>query len=398
MYDYANRPRALDHSMLAIKDSFEGLHQNLLEKIQSLDLELRTVSIGLQSKFEETLRLRDQKNRLFECLPIGAILVNQDGCIQQVNRAAREIDGLKSLLIEGKSLEQVWRQLNWPPVPFSHLSYCGRNLNCWEEVLGNPGTVPCLTVRFIEEDWGNPTRSKNVHERHMLAMGERVAKIAHDLRNSLTSIDLFASLVERRSCNESEHQRLGTHLVKSIRSLEQFVNNLLVGTKSHNIHIDQVNLHALFDQVELLLTQPLRERQVIIKRVVSPDVKVVEGDMGLLQQACLNLFNNAIAASREGGIIEIDCRKVKRSMTKGLKQDSTSEIRIRVRDYGHGIKKDDLLHVCTPFYSTENGGTGLGLSIVRDVMDAHHGTIDVRSREGQGTAVTLSFPQQRRSA
>ncbi|GJL64052.1 MAG: hypothetical protein NPIRA04_27060 [Nitrospirales bacterium] len=385
-------------SMQTIQGYFEDAHQSVLDRVQHLDLELQAVSIGLKNKFAEAQRLREQMNRFFEYLPIAAILMNHDRTIQQVNRAARAIPGLGEVMVEGRSLDKAWRQLGWPSVPCTHVAHHGHTLNCWEEVLGQPGTVPCLVVRFICEDQTVPFSNQRAKDERLRVMGERVAKVSHDLRNSLTSIELFASLVERRMCNDVEHQRVGHHLVQAIQTLEQFVDNLLATAKAREARIEEIQVHSLFDQVELLLTQPSQDRQVTIRRNVAVDAEVIEGDHVLLQQACLNIFRNAISASPQGAVIDIECRRVRRTLSNAQKQKRSHDVHICVRDYGCGIKADELPYVCQPFYSKQNHGTGLGLSIVKDVMDAHHGTIDVRSREQQGTTVSLRFPQQRRSA
>ncbi|GJL49854.1 sensor histidine kinase [Candidatus Nitrospira salsa] len=385
-------------SMETIQDYFKDAHQSVLDRVQHLDLELQAVSIGLKNKFAETQRLREQMNRFFEYLPISAILMNHDRTIQQVNRAARAIPGLGEIMVKGRSLDKAWRQLGWPSVPCMHVAHHGRTLNCWEEVLGQPGTVPCLIVRFICEDQTAPVSTQIAKDERMRVMGEHVAKVSHDLRNSLASIELFASLVERRMCNDAEHQRVGHHLVQSIRTLEQFVDDLLATAKTREARIDKVQVHTLFDQVELLLTQPSQDRQVTIRRRVAVDAEMIEGDHVLLQQACLNILHNAISASPQGADIDIECRRVRRTPSNGQLQEESHDVHICVRDYGCGINADELPYVCQPFYSKQNHGTGLGLSIVKDVMDAHHGTIDVRSREQQGTTVSLCFPQQRRPA
>ena len=382
-------------SLAAAKRSFEKVQQALIDKVEFLDLELRTVSIGLKNKLEETQKLRDQMNRLFECLPIGAILTHQDGKIVQMNQSATSLLGSDHPLRKGQLLDQGWRKLGLPSIPFSYCSYQGKCLSSWEEVLGQPGTSPCLTVRFIANEQGNDWQAHDSEALRRRGIDELVAKMAHDLRNPLSSMELFSSLVIRRPCNESEHHSLGTHLLTSVRSLAKFVNNMLLETKSNKIHCDEVNLNVLLDQAKTLLTHALQTHQVVIRQSVSVEAEIVEGDQTLLQRACLNVLHNAILASPKGGVIVVDCQRVTKS--QGANQSEVDEVCIQIHDTGSGINEEDLPHVKQPLYSRRSGGTGLGLSIVKDVMDAHHGTIEIRSHEGQGTTVSMNFPQQRRS-
>ncbi|GJL53272.1 MAG: hypothetical protein NPIRA02_04040 [Nitrospirales bacterium] len=389
----------MNHSLATtIQGYFEEAHQSVLDRVQHLDLELQAVSIGLKNKLAETQSLREQMQKFFEYLPIAAILMNHDRVIQQVNRVAKDIPDLETHMVVGQSFDEGWRRLGWPAVPCTHVTHHGRLLYCSEEVLGEPGTVPCLIVRFIREEHGTSSHDQKSRSERMSMMGEHVAKVSHDLRNSLTSIELFASLVERRVCNDVEHQRVGRHLVQAIQTLEQFVSSVLSSATTHEAKIGRIDLHVLLDQVERLLAKPLKERGVTIQRTVASEATFIDGDSVLVQRACLNILRNAISASLQGGSIEVDCRRVMRPPTPDGTYEGGDEVILSVRDHGCGMSAETLSHVFQPFYSKETYGTGLGLSIVKDVMDAHHGTIDVRSREEQGTTVSLRFPQQRRSA
>ncbi len=386
--------RSINYAREAGKQTFEDVQQSLIEKMQNLDLELRAVSIGLKNKIEETERLHEQMTKIFECLPLGAILCNQDSKILQINSPARDFLGAGPLLKRGQALDPEWRRCQLPPPPFSRHVYQGKLLNCWEEVIGEPGVFPCLTVRFMVNEQEGSLALDESSLQGPPNLEEILAKVAHDIRNSLSSIGLFASLVERRVCNESEHQRLGIHLQKSVKSLEQFVTKMVV-PNSKNITLEMVNVPALFDQVEILLSEPLQAHRVTLRRTIEHDAEFLKGDAVLLQRACLNVLHNALAVSLQGGVIEVEARRIQAPQT--LKDTRINGICIQVHDYGYGIKAEDLQHVYEPRFSRRSGGSGLGLSIVKEIMDAHQGTIDIQSQEGEGTTVSLSFPQQRRS-
>ncbi len=378
------------------KVRFEPGYQSLMEKVQNLDMELRAVSIGLQNKNEETEKLREQISQIIECLPIGAILFNHDRKILQINQAATLLLVSEGFLRKGLSLDDLWKELHIPPPPFSRYSYKGKYLKCWEEVIREAGLLPCLTIRLLSEDLEYGRHRPDAKNPLRADVDDSIAKVSHDLRNALASIELFASLVVRRPCNESEHHRLSVKLQQSVRSLEQFVTNMMSFSVSKEIHCEPVRLHSLFDQVEVMLSKVLESRRITIQRIVAPDAEVMEGDCVLLQRACLNVLHNAIAVTHEGGIVRIESRREKMASTSSVHRGDV--VCIQVHDDGYGIKENDLSHVCESTFSKRSGGTGLGLSIVKDVVDAHQGTMNIQSHEGQGTTVSLSFPQQRRSA
>ena len=379
----------------SVREELDTVHQNLIDKVHALDLEVKAVSVGLKNKIQETECLRKQRDRLLDSLPIGALLIHQDGHVVYMNQSSKALLGPDSPLQEGQPVDRAWRKMNFPPTPFDEFPYHGQRLNCWEETLGTSGTYPCLKVRFISSGKHVVQQPGGSDGHRLKAMAEKVGKIFHDVRNALMSIELFASLLERKSGRPYELQRLATNLLQSVRMLVQFVNNAETFVGSHNTQMEFINVHEVLKQVELLATPSLKARHITLRRLVAPEAETIEADRVLLQRACLNILLNAVSASPQGGIIDIDCQKNPSSFTE---ENGEFFICIRVKDHGCGIKNKDLPNVCTPFYTTRKGGKGLGLAIVHDVMNAHQGTIDIRSQEGQGTTVSLSFPQQRRPA
>ncbi|MDR4502267.1 MAG: ATP-binding protein [Nitrospirales bacterium] len=388
-----------EHSGNSVMGQVDDVHQRLLDRVRYLDLELRAVSIGLKSKLEKTCLIRDQLTQCMETVPVGVILVDQDGHVQRANGAARIICGWEVSDYEGRSLEALWKCLGWPPAPFTDLPVENRILSCWEEVLGTPGTVPCWTARFLS-DSGRVLNETKEHsrERSLKSLGERVAKIAHDLRNSMSSVELLVSLVERRVCGDPGAHKIAQQLSRSVRSLELLVDNLSTSANPRKPKMKMISVNSLFDQIELLLAHPIQSHQIVLNRTIDSGAENILGDPILLTQACLNLVNNAIAASPRGGVINVDSRITFPPSNVVPPLTDQGYVRIQVQDFGCGIDPEDLPHVCQPFYSKMKSGTGLGLSIVRDVTDVHAGTVDIQSQKGQGTTVSLYFPRQRRLA
>jgi signal transduction histidine kinase len=117
---------------------------------------------------------------------------------------------------------------------------------------------------------------------------------------------------------------------------------------------------------------------------VQSNLPPVTGDFNQLQQCIINLIFNAIDAMPDGGTLELSSR-----------YDTDREVMIvRVKDSGCGIPREDLAHIFEPFYTTkkEGYGVGLGLSTVYGIMEQHHGSVNVESRSGAGTAIMLELP------
>jgi len=121
------------------------------------------------------------------------------------------------------------------------------------------------------------------------------------------------------------------------------------------------------------------ENQNIVEEL-SEDQLIAEADEGQLKQVFWNLSRNALQAMPQGGTLRAQ-----------LQRNSNNRLRISFSDTGSGMTPDQVEHLFEPFSST-TGGTGLGLSIVYQIIRDHGGTINVRSREGQGTTITIELP------
>ena len=363
------------------------------EQVRPSDLEKQTLSIALQTKLEENRQLRRQRTKVFDHLPVGVIFINPGGSIQAVNQAAKTMLELGDGTAIQRPVQELWEKCGLPPVPFSQCEYRGRVLEVWEEVVGNPGTVSCCTIRVIEDVTQISSLQEQLkHQKQLASLGEMVGKVAHDIRNPLGSIELFSSLLTRAREDEREREYLSAHLKTSVRTIDQLLANLLVLTKPPALNLTNVHVRTLLDQVELLVIQPLQECQITLKRSIDPGTEWIHADERLLRQVCLNVLLNAISASSKGAIIEIDCRKEPGPVSCSHAAGRAQWAVLHIRDSGVGMDQDILPKVFDPFVSKGKNGTGLGLSIAKQVIEAHRGQITVTSEEGKGTTVSLYIP------
>ncbi len=217
--------------------------------------------------------------------------------------------------------------------------------------------------------------------RRLSAMGEMAAKIAHEIRNPLASIAIFASLLERELAGEPEKKRFAAHITKGVKTLDNVVSNMLLFTGSPQAHSKPVDIRETIEDA-IVLTRGHEKKGVgIIASYEGPTA--ISGDQGLLRQLFLNLFLNSLDALDEGGLLTV--RTFVSNPPDGF-------LGIEVKDNGSGIPREHIDRVFDPFFSTKEQGTGLGLAIVSSVVSAHKGLIDVKSEAGVGTTFLISLP------
>lgn len=222
--------------------------------------------------------------------------------------------------------------------------------------------------------------------RRLAAMGEMAAKIAHEIRNPLGSIAIFASILERDLSDDPERKKLATHITKGVKTLDNLLSNMLLFASSPAARLKAVDLKAVMDE-SLLLAKGHEKKGFTIKTDFKGS-SMLMADQGLLKQLFLNLFLNAFDAMDEGGELFISAKA-----SRGIME-------ISVKDTGCGIPAEYLDRVFDPFFSTKECGTGLGLAIVSAIAGAHNGTMDINTGK-KGTEFVFRMPvgmEKKRSA
>jgi signal transduction histidine kinase len=263
------------------------------------------------------------------------------------------------------------------------------NGGCVEPSL--PMSIGCFDVDNSASP--RPQPHEEEHRQRLACLGEKVGLLAHDIRNPLSSIEWFATLLGRDQHSQEERQELADHCIQAVRSLDHLVSNILVASAPLSAGKESVCLLSLFDDVELLAMYPLRKKRITIHRRRDGQLATIRGHESLLKQVLLNLLINAIHASELDSQIEIHCKKESRLVSEHGNQRLEKGIGLRIRDHGCGMSKEELSNMFCPFYTKRKGGTGLGLSIVKQIVHIHHGLIDITSQPGKGTTVDLFFLQ-----
>jgi protein-histidine pros-kinase len=227
-----------------------------------------------------------------------------------------------------------------------------------------------------------------------------LANMSHELRTPLNSIIGFSSVLL-----DSTREVITTRLYKFLENIHSAGNHLLelindildlskIEAGKMELRADVFDLRDTIAAVERVMKGFAAEANVHIIATIDPEVPQVRLDEGRLKQILFNLLSNAVKFSPKGGPVRIEVHGV-------AKEDSpigVRSVRIDVADQGIGISADELERIFDEFYQTEHGrrarrgGTGLGLSLTRNFVELHHGTIEVKSKPGEGSCFTLVLP------
>lgn len=226
-------------------------------------------------------------------------------------------------------------------------------------------------------------------ERAVGQMRQFSAALAHELRAPLTALRGEIELALRRAGADDVQRNASASQLEEIDRLKRLIDHILTLARAESGQI--VLTFAPVDMGELaasLVTQiaPVAEARGIDLRCARSGALVVQGDAGWLERLLLNLLDNALKFTGEGGHVAL------RLSREG------DTVRIEVRDTGIGMSPEvarqafDRFFRADPARSSATEGAGLGLSLVRWIVDRHRGTIDVASRHGEGSAFTVTLP------
>jgi signal transduction histidine kinase len=215
--------------------------------------------------------------------------------------------------------------------------------------------------------------------KRLAEIGQMTAAIAHELRNPLTSIRGAAQMM--RSETKIERAREWAEVVlEEVADLERLCNEFLDFARPVEVAPEEVNLAELVGEVLAHDAAFLRQAKVVVSYSRGKREPIIMGDSVRLSQAVRNLIRNAVEAMPEGGRLTVSVSK------------SAKGVRLSIADEGEGMTEEQLGRLFTPFYTTKPHGTGLGLCNVKKTVEAHRGSMDVKSKRGKGTTVTMVFP------
>jgi two-component system NtrC family sensor kinase len=219
----------------------------------------------------------------------------------------------------------------------------------------------------------------------LASLGRLAAGVAHEINNPLTGVLTHASFQLKRAPAEGELRADLEVVVRETKRCREIVRGLLDFARQAPPGRRPVDLNEVVRHALKITLQSLTLHHVSLELDLAPDPTPAAADANQLEQVVVNLLVNARDAVAEGGWIRVGTR-ASRSGTPQLAE-------IVVEDGGCGIARTDLDHLFEPFFTTKGRrGTGLGLAVTWSIVQAHGGTIDVVSEEGEGSRFTVRLP------
>ena len=214
----------------------------------------------------------------------------------------------------------------------------------------------------------------------LASLGHLSAGMAHEIRNPLNSISLFAQILKSGLSADPEMLTYSDKIVSEVERIDAILVKLLSTSKRSNFQLRSIHLDEILEASLKPFREQIQAQKISIEKNIIKETPSIRADADELMQVFSNLFANAIFEMKDGGTLKVALECL------------GSEALIKISDTGGGIPEEHLNKIFDPFFTTKERGTGFGLSVVLRIVKTYSGRIHVDSKSGAGTTFQIWLP------
>jgi two-component system sensor histidine kinase PilS (NtrC family) len=386
---------------LNIGTNFAGFYATALLTAY-ISEKLQKTSEELDEKGRIVAALRALNQNVVESIPSGLITLSTEGIASFVNPAGCQILQTESRSVIGHHVSELgfFRPQEWEDArrALAAESVVRIEKNNFRVGAGDEdrslgyAVTPLRTLEGTESGYTlifqDLTEMKQLEAElrlkdRMAAVGELSAGIAHEIRNPLAAIAGSVQVLQKSSSLSPQEQRLMSIILKESERLNKSIADFLRFVRPQDRRPTEFDIAvSLSETLDLLANSPELRADHTIERQIAPPSFTIVGDADQIRQVFWNLARNAFQAMPHGGLLRVST------------EVHADVYRICFSDSGRGMSELDLRRLFQPFRTNFPSGTGLGMAISYRIVQAHGGDIDVASRSGAGTRITVSLPRK----
>ena len=251
--------------------------------------------------------------------------------------------------------------------------------------LGKTFNLMASSLKQRDDKLKEYTNQQIVKSERLATLGQLAAGVAHEINNPLGTISIYAQMAldELGKDNDSCRESLAV-VMKQTNRAGRIVKDLLEYARQSEPEMRILNINDVIRKAIAITVHPAELQNISVATHLDLELPDIQGDTNKLQQVFVNIIINALQAMPKGGELTVGTR---------LAENGKFE-EIEISDTGCGISQEHLSKLFDPFFSTKEAGvgTGLGLSVSLGIVERHNGTIDVKSKVGEGSTFIIRFP------
>jgi two-component system sensor histidine kinase PilS (NtrC family) len=367
----------------------------------SLADKVRSAGVRLEQASTELADLQALNQHVIDSLPSGLATTDRQRRVLTFNRGAEAITGLSFASVVGRHVAEVLQLPKFlaqsldhgrvPAAPGRRFEFRFQRGDDRGEIdlglgvahLQTPGGRAGYLITFQDvTDIKKLERDARMQQR-LAAVGEMAAGIAHEIRNPLASMSGSIQILRQELPLSAEQEQLMDIVLRESERLNSSIRSFLAYARPQRFEIARFDVRRALNDTALLLRNSAEIRDDHIIELEVPDRELwFEADENQIKQIVWNLATNAVRAMPDGGRLKL----------VGAFETASESLVITVKDEGIGIAPEELDGLFQPFHGSFAKGSGLGLAIVHRIVTDYNGEIQVSSRRGEGTAVSVRLP------
>ncbi len=413
-------------SLVGILSLGEKMSQDMYDRedLQLLGTIANQAAIAVENAklYEDILTMSDYTDNILKNITSGVMTIDLEGRIVTLNEKAEKITGEKLEEVAGKPCLKVYEgRGELGRILFDTLKreehYVSREAVLTDK-KGKQVFVGVSTslLRDSEKNkigalaaFADLSDIKKLEEQmrrtdRLAVAGTLAAGMAHEIKNPLSSIEMFTQLLPRKFDDEKFREKFHSIVGQELQRLNNLVEALLSFARPSEPEFLPVQVNKILDRILNLMEVKIFKNKVDVIKEYEDSLPEIPADGKHLIQVFMNLILNAVEAMPEGGTL-----RIKTGIRLGKKREKVTPssrmhfvgpsqykfVEVKFSDTGKGIPAEHLSRLFDPFFSTKEEGTGLGLSVVHQIIEQHEGSIDAESKDGEGTTFTVCLPLER---
>ena len=352
-----------------LKDAFLGFSKasdSIISYYNVLESQIRLLKDEVERKNRELENAKEYLYNILDSIPLGVVVIDCKS-ISFLNKSAENL-GSNNFIDDLNNSEKKSGEIKHGKGQYRWKKDVLRNAFNGKEVI-------------VIEDVTEIEKMKERLERdeRLRAMGEMAARIAHEIKNPLGSMELFLSMLSDRKLKSKEKQYVD-YIHFGVQTIDRIINNILSYTRPRSLVLSEQSIGKVVEEILDFMKLSIMSRKIDVQyRVLYDKTSLFDADM--MKLVIMNFISNAIDAAAGKGSIAIE-----------IKEDGKYVV-VVISDSGIGINEDVRKNIFNPFFTTKDKGVGLGLFIVHNIVKAHNGYIEVESTEGVGTSFFVYLPK-----
>lgn len=351
---------------------------------------------------KKELLASEQRFRLvFENVTSGILMTGSEGRVLMANSPALQLLGLSS-----KAIGQNLRELLPPARPLLARTRLGtthrlemrtsegeKRLLSWVNVAVDMPEGPGLITLFHDIGRLHQAEERRRRAEQLAYVGELAARLSHEIKNPLATIQMGLKVVSRNETLNPENQEIVSTLIREVENTAQMVSGLLSAARHEKWLPEITDLGAFLQDAGAIFASLFRPKGKNYRLISAPGPLPVIIAKKAMSRALGNLVYNALEAVGPGGSVEVECGEVSGEEVRERFPSYKGRVAfLRVKDDGPGIPSEIQGRIFEPFFTTKESGTGLGMAVVQDVVISHGGVIGLASEPGRGTTFRVFLP------